>query len=792
MPKIIAILVLFFVFCDMRAQENKILIKGLVLQEDSTKIAYSNLYLHELQAISNTNEQGEFEFKNILPGRYHIHVSAPNYEAKTYWVTINNDNNYFYFTLKKTTVELSEIVIESHFSKLGNENQSLSSVHLDKKYLEENRGNNLIQTIENIPGISSISLGVGIAKPIIRGMSFNRVLVNDKGIKQEGQQWGADHGLELDQFDIDRIEIIKGASALMYGSDAMGGVINIYPSIPEGKNYVKGEVVGLYKSNNDLIGASSFVELNKNGYFLKLRYSLQDYGNYRVPTNEFVYGSFALPIYENRLKNTAGNEQNFNLSTGFAKTWGYSTFHVSSYNLKAGLFMGAIGLPRSFLLGHENGHRLIDLPYQDITHNKIINNTLIKIGNNWLEIDLGYQNNIRQEKITPEAFNIRDENFVDYGNLSLGLNLQSFTANTKYNWLIQKNWNLTTGINTQYSLNTHNGFEFLLPNYTNLQYGIFAYNEFKKNENTVFNFGARWDGASYNIEEKIIAVYNRQGNFTGEYSMRNPNINRSFGNFSGAAGVNWKKNKTLNYKLNIGSAYRFPAPNELSVNGIHHGVFRHEIGNANLNPERGVQADFGLVYKKTDIKMEFTPFTSYYDNFIYLSPTGRFSRLNNGGMEWEYKQNSVSFVGAEWMMDYHIVKELHWSIGIEYVYNYNHQTGLNLPFTPPLKITNDIGYHWEWEKKSLKKLSLNFNYTWVNQQTLTDRNEQETDSYHLFNAGLNAVFMIKNQMIKLNIQGRNITNTNYLNHTSRYRLLNIPEQGRNIHFSIQIPFSNKF
>ena len=792
MYKSITILLLYTVFCKVYAQENRINLKGKVIQEDSTQIAFTNLYLHELQAISTTNEQGEFEFKNIISGRYHIHVSAPNYEAKTYWISINNENHYFNFVLKKTTVELSEIVIESHFSKLGNENQSLSTIHLDKKYLEENRGNNLVQTIENIPGISSISLGVGIAKPIIRGMSFNRVLVNDKGIKQEGQQWGADHGLELDQFDIDRIEIIKGASALMYGSDAMGGVINIYPSIPDGKNYIKGEVLGLYKSNNDLFGTSSFVELNKNGYFLKLRYSLQDYGNYRVPTNEFVYGSFALPIYENRLKNTGGNEQNFNLSTGFAKNWGYSSFHISSYNLKAGLFMGAVGLPRTFLLGHENGHRFIDMPYQDIQHNKIINNTLIKIGNNWLEIDLGYQNNQRKEIITPETYNIKDENFIDYGNLSLGLNLQTLTASTKYNWLISKNWSLITGVNSQYSLNKHNGFEFLLPNFNTYQLGVFAFNEYKKNENTVYNFGIRWDGAKYEIEEKIIAVYNRQGNFTGEYQMRNSFINKSFSNFSGAFGVNWKKNKPLHYKLNIGSAYRFPAPNELSSNGIHHGAFRHEIGNANLNPERGAQMDLGVTYKKPNIKLEFTPFASHYTNFIYLSPTGRFSRLTSGGMEWLYQQNTVSFAGAEWMMDYHLIKDLHWSNSIEYVFNYNHQTGLSLPFTPPLKITNDFGYHWEWDKKMIKKVNITFNYTWVNQQQLTDRNEQETDGYHLFNSSLNAIFMVKNQMIKFNFQIRNITNTNYLNHTSRYRLLNIPEQGRNIHFSIQIPFSNKF
>lgn len=205
-------------------------------------------------------------------------------------------------------------------------------------------------------------------------MSFNRVIVNDKGIKQEGQQWGTDHGLEIDMFEPGRVEIIKGPGSLMYGSDGIGGVLNIFPpALPE-EGTVSGSLRALYKSNNQNFSNSAGIQGNKKGRVFRIRATAQDYGDYRVPANHFSYNGYKLNIANNRLKNTAGKERHFTAMAGIKKKWGYSVLTVSNFHQKAGFFVGAIGIPRSYLLSDDGDSRDIGLPYQKISHFKVISN----------------------------------------------------------------------------------------------------------------------------------------------------------------------------------------------------------------------------------------------------------------------------------------------------------------------------------------------------------------------------------------------------------------------------------
>jgi iron complex outermembrane recepter protein len=191
------------------------------------------VYIHETGKNSVCGEDGSFSLDNLKPAVYHIHASMLSYEPFAQNFRVVKDTVVI-IAMEPTSIELKNFTLESEMVKTEAIKSSLTIESANKDFIERQSGNTFMNALEKMPGISSMNVGVGISKPVIRGMSFNRVVVTENGIKQEGQQWGADHGLELDQFNVERVEILKGPASLIYGSDALGGVINILPPpIPE-------------------------------------------------------------------------------------------------------------------------------------------------------------------------------------------------------------------------------------------------------------------------------------------------------------------------------------------------------------------------------------------------------------------------------------------------------------------------------------------------------------------------------------------------------------------------------
>ena len=440
-------------------------------------------------------------------------------------------------------------------------------------------------------------------------MSFNRVIVTDQGVKQEGQQWGADHGLEIDQYSPERAEIIKGPSSLLYGSDGMGGVINILPAPLPASNTLSGSFLGAYKSNNHLFGTSTMLQGNRDGKLFRLRFSTQDFGDYRVPADSFVYNRFVLPINNQALKNTAGRERNITAMIGLAKHWGQATVTVSNFHQKAEFFPGALGIPREYQLTPDGDTRNVALPRQVTDHFKIIANTIVHFERNWLELDMGYQNNYRREESFPHA---HGKGPRPEGTLALGLTLQTFSANAKYNHQVTDKLKGVYGFQAQYQINKRSGFEYLLSDFTSGSAGVFVYEEYQINTTTSVNAGVRFDYGYRNIEEYTEPVYDDEENIIG-YNTRTENVERQFSNLSGGMGISFYPHQHFNAKLNLGSSFKIPTAPELSSNGIHHGTFRHEFGDSTLNTERGWQADLNLTYRKEKFNANFTPFFNYFD-----------------------------------------------------------------------------------------------------------------------------------------------------------------------------------
>lgn len=767
-------------------------LSGEVTDSEGEPLIGASVFIHELDRGMITGIDGKFRFDGLKNANYHLHITYVGFEAKTILAQANVEAPLS-ISLEPTSLELNEVVIESHHYKTGPKENTLAMEVVDIEYLKRNRKGTLVNSLENLPGVNAINTGIGISKPVIRGLSFNRVIVNNDGIKQEGQQWGTDHGLEIDLFEPGRIEIVKGPSSLMYGSDGLGGVLNIFPaSLPEQAKH-RGSVQSIYKTNNSSISTSTSLEGNFDDKVYRVRFSTQDFGDYRVPTENFIYNTEVLTIYDQRLKNTAGNERNASLMFGIRKNWGYSTITLSNFHQNAGFFVGAIGIPRSYQLTSDGDIRDIDLPRQVINHFKIVSNSNILLGKNWLKVDLGYQDNDREERSNPHA---HGKGPRPEGTLAHSLRLQTYTLNARYYISVSDRLTQIVGVQGQHQVNTRGGFEFLLPEFTSSTIGAFIFEELQFRENFTATAGLRMDYGNTDVVGYQEPIYSDE-NTIERYYERNGDFNANFNNVSGALGLSYYPNEAFNLKWNLGTSFKIPTAAELSMNGVHHGTFRHEVGDSTLTSERGIQGDFSFNYQKANFSFIVSPFISWFNDFIYLAPSSQFSSsldsdaFAEGGQVYQYSQNDAFFAGGELTAEYHPVDALHLRTAFEYVYNYNLDTQLPLPFTPPASIFSEINYELPLDRAWISDISVGISHKKVYNQNRVDRNERETPGYHLIGMNIGGSFRLNGFNANWSMAVQNLGDTRYFNHLSRYRLLNLPEQGRNFVFSMLIPIDIK-
>ncbi|UII26780.1 TonB-dependent receptor [Fulvivirga maritima] len=657
---------------------------------------------------------------------------------------------------------------------------TLTSDQVDRQFLMKNQGNTLMNTIEKLPGVSSINTGTGISKPVIRGMSFNRVIVNEYGIKQEGQQWGVDHGLELDQFGVEELEVIKGPSSVIYGSDGVGGVINIKKPTISPHDTLRGDIMVNYKSNNSLIGSSASVETVKNGLWLKGRVTWQDFADYQVPANEFLYNSYTLPIIDQKLKNTAGNELDYSVHTGIKRKWGYTTMYLSRYGQKVGFFSGAFGMPRSYQLQDDGNNRDIQLPYQNIDHWKLISNTVIFNNKSTWMIDIGYQHNLREEHSYPHS---HGQGPTPQGTLALQLSLKTYSYNLRWNYDILENWHLFVGSNGQVKTNTIDGFESLIPEYEVKQTGIYVLQDLRIAKKLYWQLGARWDLARQEAQETRLPIYNDDASIT-DYSIRNTHISKSYSIPTLSSGVGFQASPKNSFKYNVGTAFRFPSVPELASNGVHHGTFRHEVGDSELDVEKGVLQDISWHNHQKRIDLTLAVFYYNFSNYIYLRPSSNFSTLPEAGQVYEYSQGRVNITGGELSATSLVFNNLTWMLTMEYVWNKNLDLNYPLPFTPPFHILSDWEYQFNVRSERAKPW-IRLSAETFSDQNRVDQNEKRTPGHYLVHMALGVEFQLFNQLFECQLHVKNLTNKYYLNNMSRYRILNLPEQGRNIQVSIK-------
>jgi iron complex outermembrane receptor protein len=458
---------------------------------------------------------------------------------------------------------------------------------------------------------------------------------------------------------------------------------------------------------------------------------------------------------------------------------------VSNYHQVTGLFPGAVGIPRAYTLADDGDRRNADVPRQRIDHFKTILNLRHRTGSaGRIEADLGFQMNMRREESFPHVHGLgpRPE-----GTLAHGLDLRTGTLNLRHHRMWRERWRTVAGVNAQVQENGRSGFEFILGDFRTMQAGVFALAEHSPKENMVVQFGLRGDMGRVTVDPFLMPVYASPTEIIGEVE-RGPAADQRMAAPSGSVGISWSPGPAWKLKTNLSRSFRFVTAPELAMNGVHHGTFRHEVGDPSLGPERGWQLDGGAYFRRKVWGLSFTPFAYLFDNYIFLRPTAAFSPLPEAGQLYRCSQTRAAMAGGELEVSWQAHAHLEIAQSVEYVANQNLENGLALPFTPPLLARSSFTY--TIVDKEHFDLRLFGEVVASAAQERTDRNELPTPGYVLANAGLNATRTFGRQQLVFMFHVRNIGDTPYLMHLSRYRILNLPEPGRNLMLTLRYVFGS--
>lgn len=698
--------------------------------------------------------------------------------------------------LKKS---LQEVIVRDRHVQERRQNESLNVDVVNKNFIQRHLGGSLMQTLSRLPGIKTIGIGSGQSKPLIRGLGFNRVVVIDKGVKHEGQQWGADHGLEIDQFAVHEVELIKGAASFVYGSDAIGGAIDVKPAQLPAVHAFGGSLDMIGRSNNNLYGTSANIFGRSNRLFVDARLTYQNYADYRVPADKVYVYDYTVELHKNRLRNTAGRENGLHLNTGYIGDRFRSIFYLSNTYTKSGFFANAHGLePRRVNAEmHDGSARDILLPRQQVNHFKIINSSTLQTGIHDLEMELGYQHNFRQEfsqyvnhgympPVYPDTMRIPVDLEREFDKRVYSLNLRDEIGFEKHT--------LKFGVTGEFQDNTINGWTFLVPAFKQHTLGAFAYDKYAINERLLLHGAIRYDYGRirmFQYTDWFPSPVDNDGSTGAQYLVRANDLTRTFNSLVWSAGVNYNLDQ-LELKANIGKSFRMPIAKELGANGVNYHYFSYERGDASLSAEQSYQADLSLSWNRQRWSVTLSPFYNYFPNYIYLNPTPDHDYYYGAGNQvFQYAQSKVMRYGGEVQLKYHLLSSLSAELLGEYLYAEQlsgNKKGYTLPFSPP--ISGLLNLTWSPViSRRFEQTYLSVDYRITGSQNNIVPPEKKTKGYQLVNVQAGTHVRLFTQPFVISLQVQNLFNTSYFNHTSFYRLIDLPEAGRNVILSLKIPFA---
>ena len=668
---------------------------------------------------------------------------------------------------------------------------SQATVEVGSEFLSEHLQPSLAKSLDAIAGVQASAIGSAMSRPAIRGLGFNRLAVVHDGIRHEGQQWGDDHGLEIDQFAIDHIEVIKGASALLYGSDAIGGVLLLSSSTKPSRP-LSGRACVFTRTNNALIGASAQLSgrhqmQGESAFYWHMNATWQDYADYHVPTDSFEYYSYRIPLYKRSLRNTAGREADASLALGYSSYRWHTCLRIYETWAKSGFFANAHGLEvRLSEIDYDRSQRDIDLPFQSVNHLKALWHLAYHEDSWGLEVNAAWQHNLRREESEPVSHGYMP---TPPNTLERQFSKHTATVNAAAVWNVAPKHTLRFGLQNEFQHNRRAGWGFILPDFEQFGTGLYAGEEWRVRNGLTVNAGVRYDFVRMHVHEYTDWFLTPVGD-TAVYRVRSAERARTFHCLTWSAGVRYLVDGwTL--RANIGKAFRTPIAKELGADGVNYHIFRYEQGNADLQAEESYQTDLSVEWGNELVDVRFDPFVQYFPNYIYLNPTPDYCE---GLQLYRYSQAQVFRAGAEAMLTVRPWKYMDLNLRGDYVFARQlsgEKAGYSLPFTPPWRITPEVKFHWqprfggnrdEWNGYAAVDVHVS------GAQYDIVPPEKPTDGWWTLNISAGQRFVLPACTVSLNLRADNILNTKYYDHTSYYRLIDIPEAGWNLSAMVGVEF----
>ena len=660
-----------------------------------------------------------------------------------------DSTDVFYRHLKLNEVTVTGVTGDT---KLKNSTAPISII--SGKELRQTTSTNIIDAIAHQPGVAQITTGSGISKPIIRGLGYNRIIVMNEGVRQEGQQWGDEHGIEIDAQNVNSVEILKGPASLMYGSDAMAGVLILHgsPIQPEGE--MKATVSTEYQTNNGLFDYSLNFAGNQKGFVWDVRFSDKYAHAYKNKYDGYVPGS--------QFTERAGR-----LMLGLNKRWGYSHLTWTTFHQTPSIVEGERDEVTGELVCSTDNVKTYSkaLPFQQIKHYKAVWDNSLNLRKGWLKAIIGYQQNRRQEF---------EDNADEY---ELYFKLHTITYDLRYLSQEFNGWKMAGGVNGMWQQSQNLGEESLIPEYKLFDIGAYA-TVSKSLDNLTLNGGLRFD--------------NRHLDFHS----------RNFNGITGSIGAVWNANEHLNLRLNMARGFRAPNMSELGSDGVHEGTLRYEIGNPDLKPEYSWQADLGLDFTSQYVSAQVALFANRIENYIFAQRIDKV--IEEDYRTYEYTQGDARLLGFEAGVDFHPIHSLHFENTFSLVdaqQLHASEDAKYLPMTPAPRWTSELKYELSHHgHKTLNNayvaIGLEHNLA-QNHYYKVDDTETRTPAYTLLSLSVGTDLNIhKKKIAELYVTAENLLNTAYQNHLSRLKYCDVNNatgrqgvfnMGRNIVFKVVVP-----
>ena len=650
--------------------------------------------------------------------------------------------------------------------------------------LRSKASTNIIDAISHQPGISQLTTGGSISKPIIRGLGYNRVVVMSEGVRQEGQQWGDEHGVEVDGSSINSVEILKGPASLMYGSDAMAGVVILHPqaTLPEGE--MKANVSTEYQTNNGLFAYNLSMAGNQKGFVWNARFSDKMAHAYKNKYDGYVPGS--------QFRERAGR-----LMLGVNKSWGHSRLTWTSYHLTPGIVEGERDPETGELVCNSDNVKTYSkaLPFQEVKHYKLVWDNSLNLSTGYLKAIIGYQQNRRKEY---------EESEDEY---ELFFKLHTLTYDLRYVTNQWNGWKLSTGIGGMYQKSGNEGEEYLIPDYRLFDFGIYATATKSLGDRWTLNGGVRYDHRRMHGDELI-----------EDGDLRFTDFSRHFNGLTGSIGAVCNINEHFNLRLNVARGFRTPNMSELASNGVHEGSIRYELGNQQLKAEYSLQADLGLDFTSRYVSAQLALFANRIDNYIFTHRLPE--EIEEGYLTYAYTQGDARLLGFEAGADFHPVHSVHFSNTFSFVDAQQMHASSDtkyLPFTPAPRWTSEL--KWELFHHSHSTVNHHHNANSIHRSLLNnlyiaaglecylkqshiysaDDTETTTPGYTLLSLSAGTDINVNGKKVaEFYITADNLLNKAYQSHLNRLKYADVNSvtgrrgvfnMGRNVTFKVVIPIN---